>query len=76
MSLSSFESRFHQLLVKRVEEEADAIARLMAQGKARGSDAADTAQKYSDLVGYVRGLSKALAFCQEIESDLLGRAKK
>lgn len=76
MSLSSFESRFHQLLVKRVDAEADATARLMAQGKARGSDAADTAQKYSDLVGYVRGLQKALQFCEEIEADLLGRGKK
>lgn len=75
-TLSSYESRFHQLLAKRVDEEADTVARHLARGKARLGGAEVTAQAYAEWVGYVRGLEKVLEFGKEIEDDLNGREKK
>ena len=75
MSLSSFESIFHQRLAAHVEAEVNRVAIDLADGSARGGDFSATAQSYFDTIGYIRGLRTALQIAVDVEDELVGKGK-
>ncbi len=64
--MNSLDTRFHQLLKRRIEEEAATRAQYIATG------AAPDYANYRERVGFVNGLSYVLELCEDIEAKLKG----
>jgi len=60
----TYETRFHQLLRKAIEDEIDRLARDLSQG------AAQDFATYRWAVGMMEGLRTALALAERTESDM------
>ena len=74
--LNSFESAFYGHLHQRIEEDAKRVAGEMISGFALGGDATATVQKYSEAVGYYKGLQAVLRMCSDVQDHLMGRGKR
>jgi hypothetical protein len=65
MAAFTYESRFAELLMKRIAEVRETMSEQLATG-ASVNDFAD----YREKVGYLRALTDLRAWCDEAETDL------
>jgi hypothetical protein len=69
--LNSFESVFHQELVKWLLTDIGERAQKLGDGSARrGSDVSATGMAYFEEAAYIRALRDVIDHCKQIESDL------
>ncbi len=75
-ALNSFESAALRLLVQKITSVMHSNIEAVAFGNARiGNDINATAMNYSGAVSYIQALYDVTGLCQEVEDELLGRAK-
>lgn len=69
----SFSSLVGRKMQEKVALVIAEVGHNLAHGSATMSDPNLTAQKYSEQLGYVRGLNDCLAFLHELEDEVQGR---
>jgi len=69
---TSYESELHKRLVRKVNDVIESNAEALATGSCRVvGDVAATSMGYSHALGYREALTHAIAWLEEIESDLM-----
>lgn len=73
--MNSFESKFHNMLVKDLETAVSDVASRLINGGARRPTAQETASEYLYLVGYAQCLRDIQKLAGDIEDRMMGKEK-